>query len=479
MHPADLIFFWAKANPDRPAIIQPDMVLSYRDFAGAIDAVSTRIDGFKLDRQAPVAVSIDHPARQLVVCYALLRSGYTAAMAGPGMMAFLQGNGIENVIYAGEAPMLSGGRSLQFHDNWLRRDNKLPLPWNPAQPSAAQHTPLIFFTSGTTGVPKKIVLPGEALLDWVTMLPIIGNADSERVMIIPPLSSAMGYNHTSLLFYAGRTACFARGTEPQLAMINNFGVDEIIGSPQQVLGLATFIENGARCQIDGLKTVRIGGGFTSPDLVRRVQTHLCRHVVTAYGATETGLVSVASYDAIAGVPNAVGFVIPGMEIEIVDDSDEPLATGEQGRIRFHSDYFAKVHAANNPAPASGKAWWYPGDLGRLTSDGILCVDGRADDVINCGGVKFSGIELDDAVRSFPGVKDGGVCGVRAGSGLEEVWVAIAADEMPDLVKLRASLESAFQYMVIGRIERLEQIPRNALGKLQRHALKEVLLARAQ
>src|SRR5436190_22817186 len=114
MHPTDMIFFWANADPERPAIIQSDMTITYREFAEAIDAVTERIKGFGLDDQEPVAVSIDHPIWQLSVCYALLRSGFTVAVAARGMLAFMRTHGINNVIFAGEGQVLSGGRNLQF-----------------------------------------------------------------------------------------------------------------------------------------------------------------------------------------------------------------------------------------------------------------------------------------------------------------------------------------------------------------------------
>jgi acyl-coenzyme A synthetase/AMP-(fatty) acid ligase len=477
MHPADMIFFWAKADPERPAIIQPDMIVTYREFAEAIDAVAARIGDLDLDKQEPVAVSIDHPVRQLAVCYALVRSGFRVAMAARGMLAFLRTHGVQNVIFAGEGQVLSGGRSIPFHDSWLRRDNNKALIWDSARPSAARQMPLIFFTSGTTGLPKKIIVPGDALLDWVPVLPVIGNANGERVLVVPNLSSAMGYNHTSLLFYAGKTACFARGSEPQLALINAFAIDEIIASPQQILDLVQAIEKGARCHVDSLKRIRIGGGFTSADLVKRVQASLCRSVITEYGATETGVIAFANFDLIADVPNGVGFVVPGMQIEIVDDNNNPVPCGDNGRVRFRSSYFEKVHAANNVERTAddGETWWYPGDIGRLTGDGVLCIEGRADDVINCGGVKFSGLELDDAVRAYPGIKDAGVCAVRGASGIEEVWVGVVSDGEIDAAGLKQWLEVNQKPVIVGRIFAIKSMPRNALGKLQRHLLKEALL----
>src|SRR5437763_52330 len=78
-HPADMIFFWAKSNPEQPAIIQHNAAVTYKQLSEAIGAISGRIEELNLDKKEPVAVSIPHPAMQLAVCFALLRCGITTA----------------------------------------------------------------------------------------------------------------------------------------------------------------------------------------------------------------------------------------------------------------------------------------------------------------------------------------------------------------------------------------------------------------
>jgi acyl-coenzyme A synthetase/AMP-(fatty) acid ligase len=481
VHPADMIFFWANANPDHLAIIQPDMAVTYREFASAIAAVAERLKSIEFDDNEPVAVAVDNPMKQLAICYALLRSGCTPCLAAPGTLPFLKQNGINNVIHAGEGQVLAGGRNITFHDSWLRLDTKAAISWNPSAPSSAAEIDVIFFTSGTTGVPKKTFVPGAALMEWTKLLPVIGHANRERVLVVPGLSSAMGYNHSSLLFYAGKTACFARSPKNQLALINTFAVEELILSPQQLVGLLDLLESGIHYHVDSLKEVRAGGGYLSPEIVRRTKMRLCRNVTTQYGATETGLMAFANFDVIADVPNAVGFVIPGMQVEIVDDNDKPLDAGEQGRVRFRSSYYSMVFAANNPDDTvqAANAWWYPGDLGILTANGILCIMGRVDDVINYGGHKVLAAAIDDAITAHPSVEDGAVCGVRGASGLDEVWVAVVPRPDFDPTHLVRFLQEEHNFGVrFARVIVVDKLPRNNLGKLQRQQLKELMLGKA-
>jgi acyl-coenzyme A synthetase/AMP-(fatty) acid ligase len=209
-----------------------------------------------------------------------------------------------------------------------------------------------------------------------------------------------------------------------------------------------------------------------------VQARLCPKVTFDYGATETGVIACGNYNVLLDVPDAVGFPVPGAIVEIVDENDQPLPAGQDGRVRCRTSYFVNAIAANflDRANAINDLWWYPGDFGHLTDDSILCVKGRADDVTNVSGVKVSGEALDEAVRQCPGVKDAGVCAVRGQSGIEEAWIGIVADDEFDLANIKNVLRENKDFGIEpGEIFVVDQIPRNDLGKLQRHKLKEMLI----
>jgi acyl-coenzyme A synthetase/AMP-(fatty) acid ligase len=165
------------------------MVITYRGLVEAIETISERIQRYEFDTNEPVAVAINHPVRQLAVCFALLRCGITAAPISRGTLPFLRPNGITHTIYAGEGQILSGGRNIRFEDSWLRRDGKATPAKDLGRPSFAASTDLIFFTSGTTGAPKKMVVPSGAVMERVGMLPIIGDANFDRTLIVPNLAS--------------------------------------------------------------------------------------------------------------------------------------------------------------------------------------------------------------------------------------------------------------------------------------------------
>jgi acyl-coenzyme A synthetase/AMP-(fatty) acid ligase len=476
MHPAEMIFFWARAKPEHLAVIEPQMSVSYAALAQAIEAVTARITQFNLADGETVAVAIDHPAKLIAVCVALMRCGIPVAPAGPEALRHLAANNIHRLIFSGDGPILVNGRNIRFDDSWLAASPQ-STP-RPAQMHAPAYADMIFFTSGTTGTPKKMNVPAAALMDRVDLLPMTGQGDFGRHLVVPGLASQFGFMRTLILLYAGRTVCYAPDARTRLRLISTHGIEVVVASPQQALGLVEEVEKGAQYRFISLKEIRIGGGFLSRDLARRVQSCLCRNVGAEYGATEAGLIAFANYDRIADVPNAVGFLLPGIDLEIVDETNAVVPVGEEGLVRCRTNYFASLFAANNPASAQDAAdtWWYPGDLGRLTEDGMLCIGGRANDVINSGGVKVLASRLDAVVCRHPGVKDAGTCAVRDRSGIDVVWIGVVSDGDVDRSAIKTFLAESGEFPIEPKeILVIDCVPRNDLGKIQRHKLKEMLL----
>jgi acyl-coenzyme A synthetase/AMP-(fatty) acid ligase len=219
-----------------------------------------------------------------------------------------------------------------------------------------------------------------------------------------------------------------------------------------------------------LKSVRIGGSIIGSDGLQRIQNHLCRNIILIYSSTEAGNVAIAPYDMIANIPSAVGFTIPEVEIEIVDTSGNLLPRGAEGFVRLRTPQFIEKLPPNET-----DTWFYPGDIGWLTEDGVLCIAGRQGDVLNRGGAKLSIADFENFLLSCSGVMEAGICTFMGTSGLEEVWVAIVFDPAADMGALRQHIDSNQQFG--GNIDRLfivETIPRGALGKVQRDELKQML-----
>ncbi|HZO47169.1 MAG TPA: class I adenylate-forming enzyme family protein [Xanthobacteraceae bacterium] len=472
MHTIDMIYYWARTIPRRPAIIRPEGVVTFSALAQSVETAADNLSRVILDRDQPVAVAMENATAMLVACLGLMRAGFNIVPASKHVFEYLPQLRVNTLVYQRDGATLDGAANILFEDRWLSTTSSV-VPDKGGlggRPTSDVHA--IFFTSGTTGKPKPIV---ETRLAWEQRILAANNAmfsPYERVLIVPGLSSAYGHNRALEALHFGKTVCFAPFGPSMLWLVNTYDIDLIIGSPQQALALADIQEKITRYPLPSLRAVKIGGSVIARDGIERIKQHLCRNIVISYASTEAGTAAMAPHDAIAHVPGAVGYVVPGAEIEIVDHRDAILPIGSEGFIRLRTPQFLKNASGNG-----GAAWFYPGDLGSLTPDGVLCVMGRSGDVVNRGGTKLSSTEFESFLTAFVGVKDAGICTHLGEAGYEEVWAAVVLGPSIDLAAFRHHIESNAEFgRNIDKLFVVESIPRNELAKIQPALLKEMLVS---
>jgi acyl-coenzyme A synthetase/AMP-(fatty) acid ligase len=370
MHVVDMVFHWARMDSHRPAIVLPELVTTFGGLADAIDSLSNRIDQFGLDPQEPVATAIGSPAVSIAVAFALLRSGFSVAPANRGLVKHLQTNGIRNLIYDVEGFVASGGRNIRFDSSWLPAALSVGHAYRRRPVGDVE---IVLFTAGDRGLPKKFVQTRGSLSDHLA-LRAVADVTRNSALIAWGLTSPFGFLQACEMLHAGKTACFAPTPEAMLHLIGLFRVDTMFASPKQASALAAIKDARAELPVDSLQTIVVTGGGLGREDARRIRLTLCRCVINEYASAEGGVAALAPFDLIEGIAGAVGYVAPWAELQIVDDVGSPVPNGRDGIIRYRTPLFL-----GNVSPANETAvdqWFYPGDLGHATDDGILCLTGR-------------------------------------------------------------------------------------------------------
>ena len=467
MQIVDAILFWANATPGHPAIIQPHGVQTYRMLADAIMAAAGHFARSELDPAKPVAVSIDDPARMLVASLGLLHAGFSVVPAAQSLLQHLALTGADTLVSEHGGLIWPDHTTIPFNDAWMSAHARGAETRPAALPS--RDGDIIFFTSGSTGKPKMIVHTPQARAQRLFYSRNSTFADLQRALVVPGLASSFGFNRVSEIFYAGKTACFAAFGQPALLLASIYDIDFMFASIQQAIALAEIQEKNTHFPLQALKALRVGGGKISRQGVDRLKQSLCRNIIVSYSATEASTVAIAPYDMIAGIPDAVGFVVPEVTVEIVDASGALLLVGAEGFVRVQTPFTSAL------AAGAESKWYYPGDIGWLTDNGVLCIAGRREDVLNRGGVKLATTDFEEFVCVAPGVRDAGVCSVMGEEGFAEIWVGVVLEEGADMGAFRQYIESNEKYR--GNIDKMfvvEEIPRGENRKLQRLELQAML-----
>jgi acyl-coenzyme A synthetase/AMP-(fatty) acid ligase len=473
MQIVDAILFWANATPARPAIIQPHGVQTYRMLADAIVVAAGHFARSELDPAKPVAVSIEDPARMLVASLGLLHAGYSIVPASQWLLPHLPVTGADTLVSEHGGTVWTDRTTILFNEAWMGAHARPAETRSAALPG--RDGDIIFFTSGSTGRPKMAVYGPEICAERIRSLLSTEVVDFERALVVPSLASAFGFARASEFLYVGKTVCFAPSGQPSLLLANVYDIELMVASTQQALALAELQEKGAHIRLPSLKALRIAGGMISRQGIGRIKQHLCRNVIVSYASTEAGTVALALHDMIAGIPDAVGFVVPGVKVEIVDAAGAVLPIGSEGFVRVETPLTKLSAGARKAGSGPESHWYYPGDIGRLSDNGVLCIAGRREDVLNRGGVKLATTDVEEFLLAAPGVRDAGVCSVMGEVGFAEIWVGVVLEEGADMGGFRQHIESDPKFS--GNIDKMfvvEEIPRGENRKLQREQLQSML-----
>lgn len=325
-----------------------------------------------------------------------------------------------------------------------------------------------FSTSGTNGEVKyKSVGAGHIWTEALRMHS--SNAFGEDgVFILFQFGSSWATHQAIRCLILGKTYYSCRFTDFRLPkFVRKYPIRTLIGSPTQV---STFldIQKQTGTQLPLLKTVIMGGSPPSAQLVARVKSHLNCRIFNSYGSTEVGFVAMASLGK--NEPEGA-WITPQIDLQIVDDHDNPLPAMSVGQIRYRRNDMVTSYF-NNPVATAHffkDGYFYPGDLGFIDYSGRLILEGRSTDVINLGGVKISPERIESIALAQTGVRDCAVFSGLADTGVEKLCIALVVDSDFNREVFEKSMESKSPHP-ISWLQIVTAISRNETGKIQRNLL---------
>nr|WP_294577728.1 class I adenylate-forming enzyme family protein [uncultured Rhodopila sp.] len=461
----------ARLTPDAVAIVRADdSIITYGMLDRAIDRMAGHAANLGLRAGDVAGVAIQNETTPLILALGLARMG--ALSAEPSLPA-------EQMKLCFQFGQRANPGQVRFDDSWIE-----PAAGSKAaSPRTIHGDPLalcrIFSSSGTTGTAKHIPVSHELMMRRVYSRWLCQGGGPLTRMIAVGLGIGWGFTTVLVTLWQGGTLVQFNRPEAVEAM-RRHRVNVLVTSPSTLKTLAEMRPPG-QGPLPDLMAIEAGGS-NLPDLVRRAAAdRLCRNVIVHAGACEAGGTASGPADALDGRPDAAGFVWPDVEMQAVSADHVPLPPGTEGILRVRSAMVAPGYYRDDVATAESfrDGWFYPGDIGTVWPDGVLCLNGRNADLINVGGDKISPQRIETGLLAIPGVSDAAAFGVPDGVGLTRVWAAITSGAPIEDAVLDAFCGTLPSHMAPQIVLQLEDLPRNENGKIRREALVDLALQLSQ
>ncbi|MBM3939562.1 MAG: long-chain-fatty-acid--CoA ligase [SAR202 cluster bacterium] len=519
MHTHELLTLSAAIVPDRAAIVFDGKRISFAELALRANRLANALADRGVGPGDRIAViDVNGPAHlELYFAAARLDALYVPLnFRGRGEeIAFPLRHAKPRVLVAGEryhglADSLRGQSAVEHHVT-LGEPARGWLPFASLMAAGAEdelrfpegdpsRTAVLLFTAGTTGQPKAVMLSHDSFTSY--MLSSVEPADpevEERTLLTLPMYHVAGLQSALASIYGGRTLVMQRQFEARewMALIEAERIQRALVVPTMLKQVLDHPEFPGR-DLSSLRVLTYGGASMPPSLIERAIRALPRvQFINAFGQTESGstIAMVPPEDHVLEGPaevvarrrkhlGSIGKPLADIEVRVVDEDGKPVAGGVTGEIvargpRLMRGYWGQEAET---ARAVRGGWLYTGDLGYIDEDGYIYLQGRAKDFIKRGGEMVSPEEVENVIHAHPGVEECAVVGVP-----DETWgervVAVVVPKAGASGLEEALLESCQQHLA--RFKRpegivlVDELPRNALGKVLKRELRERLTRRAE
>ncbi|AWN41516.1 malonate--CoA ligase [Methylobacterium durans] len=336
----------------------------------------------------------------------------------------------------------------------------------------------ILYTSGTTGRSKGAMLTHENLASNTRTLVDLWRFTAEDVLI-----HALPVFHTHGLFVATNIVLATGGTMLFLPRLDAKRILELMPRASAMMGVPTFYtrllrEPGLTREVAAPMRLFISG--SAPLLAethREWQARTGHAILERYGMTETNMSTSNPYEG-RRIAGTVGFPLPDVALRVVDpETGAHLPDGEVGMIEVRGPNVFKGYwrmPEKTAAEFRADGFFITGDLGKVDADGYVHIVGRGKDLIISGGFNVYPKEIETEIDAIPGIVESAVIGLpHADFGEGVTAVVVAGEGAPDEAAVLAQLEGRLaKFKLPKRVLFADELPRNAMGKVQKNVLRE-------
>jgi fatty-acyl-CoA synthase len=494
--PSLILRLHAFNTPDKPALIDGEVRLTYRELEERINRLAHALAGMGVRPGARVAVMMRNCHQYLESQWALSRVGGVAVQVGyrlkPPEVAFiLENSGATAFLYqaefgdvAREAQRIASSPAPENLVEVGPRYEELLGRGDPEAPPSVTGEGkggVMIYTSGTTGRPKGASRGfdktlHESVTDFLCQVKI---HHDDRHLVACPLYHSAAPAFVAFTYLVGGTVVLRDHFEPE-ATLRTIERERISSTMMVPTMLGRLVGVGkdafARHDVSSMRWIMSGAAPLPTETARRVEDAFGPKLFNFYGATETGLVTLACPGEHTARPGTIGRALSGNEIRLLDDDGREVPPGGVGELWVRNSML--VSGYHGDAEATKKSmrdgFFFVGDMARVDQDGYYYLADRKIDMVISGGVNIYPLEIEQRIHEHPSVLECAVIGVpddEWGESLKAFVVPRAGAELDPLDIQRWCKETLANYKCPKQVELIDALPRTPTGKVLKRELR--------
>ena len=485
-----------KAGNEKIALVEGDASYSYSDVNARIDQFATGLLGDKSDlNEERIAFFIPASLDYVTVMHGVWRAGGIAvplnvASAVSELDHYLTCASVTRMIANGEYQESLKDLCAELNIELMSVEDVMAETAGALPQLDEDRRAMMLFTSGTTNKPKGVVSTHKTIVAQITTLIDAWEWSSDDVIpLFLPLHHIHGIiNILSCGLWAGATVhLFAKFDIPKITQEVTAGTYNVfMAVPTIYVKLIQYFDSIDASEVaqicDGFKAMRlnISGSAACPvKLFKQWQELTGRVLLERYGMTEIGMGISNPYNGERRA-GCVGHPLPGVECQLFDEYDQAInEEASPGEIRIKGDNVFLEYWDNPSATAESfkDGWFCTGDVA-VVEDGYYRIMGRSSvDIIKSGGYKLSALEIEGVLLTHEAIAEVAVIGVEDDTWGEAVTAFIGLNEGAELDydSLKDWCDGKMSsYKIPKAIKIIGALPRNAMGKVTKPALRELV-----
>lgn len=485
--------------PDKAAVVQGGRVLSYRELSEQANGIAHALRSAGIGHGERVVLLLDSGAEYVAALHAVWRLGAVVVPLGPQTKAaklahVLADTGARALLtQASLAPVWKPALADADRPSlvWAHGDTDAS-PWPqpvaafapPALHASANDLAALLYTSGTTGVPKGVMLShANMLAAWRSVQAYLHLQPSDVIGLALPTTFSYGLYHVLMGLGIGATLVLENTAAFPMRLLQRVAAQRVTvfpGVPTLWASLLALDTTAHDLSALRLITNAAAGLPTAHAAELRARLPQAR-LLLMYGLTECMRASYLPHEEVATRPDSVGRGIPHQEHWLEDEHGQRLPHGSTGELVVSGAHVSAGYwnapagqpSRLQPGPRPGENTLHTGDLFRSDADGWLYCVGRIDDMFKSRGEKVYPLEVEHAICELPGVRDAAVTSVpdeRLGLAVKAFVRLREGAVLTEREVIRHCLARLESWMAPKTVAFVDELPLTESGKLRRRDL---------